>query len=60
MVGVLPITAECAVVAAALPDHYRDTRDRPIIASSNVHGASLLSADGKVAEDTELRDLLIP
>jgi PIN domain nuclease of toxin-antitoxin system len=48
MVGVLPITAECAVVAASLPDHHRDPGDRFIVASSIVHRASLLSADGKI------------
>jgi hypothetical protein len=57
--GPVDVDVRGAVVAASLPDHHRDPSDRLIAASTIVHRASFLSADGKMAAYSELDGLLV-
>ena len=42
----LPVQAEHAVVAGALPLHHRDPFDRMLVAQAQVEGLALLTPDG--------------
>lgn len=54
----LPLTAEIAARAAALPEHHRDPADRFIIATALFHSAELATRDQLIrtyAADTALK-----
>jgi PIN domain nuclease of toxin-antitoxin system len=44
-IDILPVNAEIAEIAVALPEHHKDPQDRLIIASALHHGLSLVSFD---------------
>lgn len=52
----LPVTAEIARLAAALPEHHKDPQDRIIIATAILHKASVISADRCFCEYAELKE----
>jgi len=58
-VNCLPITAEIARLAAALPEHHKDPQDRLIIATSIIHNISVVSADKQFSFYGEISKMLI-
>lgn len=58
-VELLPVTPHIAGLAVDLAEHHRDPQDRIIIATTLVHAAKLLSADGKFALYEELAGHLV-
>lgn len=58
-IEMLPLTTEIMSCAVDLPEHHRDPQDRMIIATALMHGAELISADGKFPLYTELTGFLI-
>ena len=45
---VVPITAQHALAAGALPPHHRDPFDRMLVAQAQIEGLVLLTADAKL------------
>jgi PIN domain nuclease of toxin-antitoxin system len=56
----LPIDRHVAVLAANLPDHYRDPADRLIIATAIIYATQLISFDRQFHKYHELRGMLLP
>jgi len=53
------ITPQIAETAVTLPEHHSDPQDRLIMATAIVHGAQLISADGKFCIYEALSKLLV-
>lgn len=53
------ITPQIAETAVTLPEHHSDPQDRLIMATAIVHGAQLISADGKFEAYEALSKLLV-
>jgi PIN domain nuclease of toxin-antitoxin system len=53
------ISPQIAETAVTLPEHHSDPQDRLIMATAIVHGAQLISADGKFTEYAALANLLV-
>jgi len=58
-IALLPITPAIATSAVRLHEHHSDPQDRIIIATALVHGAKLMSDDGKFSKYAELKDSLL-
>ena len=58
-ITLLPITPQIATIAVKLPEHHSDPQDRIIIATSIVHNADLMSADGKFELYTDIKSRLL-
>jgi len=58
-IALLPITPAIAASAVGLHEHHSDPQDRIIIATALVHGARLMSDDGKFAKYVELKGSLL-
>lgn len=58
-IALMPVTPQVAEMAVTLPEHHSDPQDRLIIATACVHGAKLISADGKSPLYGELAGLLV-
>ena len=50
----LPITPDISVVAAELTDAPADPADRLIIATAAIHGAALVTRDGRIRQFREI------
>lgn len=58
-IQILPVTAQIATQAVALPEHHKDPQDRIIIATSLIYEARLLSFDSAFPAYRELDGLLL-
>jgi PIN domain nuclease of toxin-antitoxin system len=58
-IEILGITPQIAEKAVTLPEHHSDPQDRLIMATAIVHGAKLISADGKFVAYADLANLLV-
>jgi PIN domain nuclease of toxin-antitoxin system len=58
-IQILPVTAQIAIQAVALPEHHKDPQDRIIIATALTYDARLLSFDSAFPAYHELNGRLL-